>query len=90
MIKLLFKFKTTMVLAHFPNFLGKKKSKTKKQQKNKKSQLSTGFQHHAEILRNLMIKKQTDPISQDPSGYRCGTNKYNCNSLTFKSQRYGI
>ena len=33
---------------------------------------------------------QTDPISQDPSGYCWGSNKYNCSRVTFKSQTYRV
>ena len=32
----------------------------------------------------------TDPISQDPSAYRRGSNKYNCSRLAFKSQGYRL
>ena len=48
--------------------------------------------------KNLMIQFQEntqtdgrrDPISQDPSGYRQGSNNYNCSRLAFKSQRYRV
>ena len=55
-----------------------------------------GFQHHAKIQRNIIIQfqennqtdgrmeGQTDPISQDPSSYHQGSNKYNCSRLAFK------
>ena len=33
---------------------------------------------------------QTDPISQDPSGYCWGSNKDNCSRVTFKSQTYRV
>ena len=63
------------------------------------AQLHKRFQHSGKIQRNLMIKFQentqtdvrregwTDPISQDPSSYRQGANKYNCSRLAFKSKK---
>ena len=66
------------------------------------TQLHKDLSHHAKIQGNLMIQWQentqtdgkmeglTDPISQDPSGYCQGSNKYNCSRLAFKSQRYWV
>ena len=34
--------------------------------------------------------RQTDSISQDPTSYRQGSNKYNYSRLAFKSQRCGV
>ena len=34
------------------------------------------------------MERWTDSISQDPSGYCQGSNKYNCSRLAFNSQRY--
>ena len=79
-------------LTHFPNFGVQKKFS----QKIWLAQLHKVFQYYAEIQRNLMIQFQqnnptdsrmeegTDPISQDPSGYCQGSNKYSCSRSAFK------
>ena len=56
----------------------------------------------SQFRENLMIQFQentwaddrmegwTDPISWDPTGYRRGSNKYNCSRMAFKSQKYRV
>ena len=84
------KLQKTLFLAHFPNFWGKISFSTKS---GCHAQLHKCFWHHAKIQRNLMTHFQentqrdarTDPISQNPSSYCQGSNKYNCSKLAFKS-----
>ena len=102
MTKFFFRFKNPYFwsfLAHFSNFGGKKGFSMKS---ICYAQLLQGFWHHAKTQKNLMIQFQentqtdvkrpewTDPISQDPSSYRQGSNKWNWSKLAFKSQRYTV
>ena len=99
MTKFFFKFKKTFFWPISPIFGAKKVFPKNQAVMHNFMRVSSSM---AKFQRNLMMEFQentltdvrregwTDPISQDPSSYHWGSNKYNCSRLAFKSQRQQV
>ena len=81
-----FKFKNPYFWLISPIFGAKRFSK----KLGRHAQRHKGFQNHANSIprKHLTDGRRegwTDPISEDPSSYCCGSTKYSCSRLAFKS-----